>query len=95
MGWVKANDKKADGFKLARIIGTDKSFPAMFAPHVIAGADGKTYKKENIEWFDDSVQSFTINDIKLAYDTGWSRGFNHNYDEADRYIKQQYNIDMP
>lgn len=94
MGWVKASDKQADGFKLARMVGTDKSFLAMFAPNVIAGTDGKTYKKEDVEWFDELERSFTIEDIKLAYNTGWSRGYNHNYDEADRYLKQQYNIDI-
>lgn len=49
---------------------------------------------EVLEWLDESEPSFTIEDITLAYNTGWRRGYNHNYDEADRYLKQQYNIDI-
>ena len=62
----------------------------------------RQYRIEDNEWWkryinaylDTEEPSFTVEDIKLAYNTGWSRGYNHNYDEADRYLKQQYNIDI-
>ena len=99
MGWVKASDKPTDGFKLARIIGADKSFPAMFAPHVIAGADGKTYKKEDIEWFDVCEPSFTIEDMGKAYRDGMICGFERcgqgkSNTSYNKFMKYQYNINM-
>lgn len=91
MPWIKAVDKNADGFKLARLVGSDKSFPAMFATHVIAGADGKTYKKEDIEWLDESEPSFTISDIIFV----WAKAQeitieNTSYDKIDGCIEVDY-----
>lgn len=99
MGWIKAIDKIADGFKLARIIGDEKSFPAMFAPHVIAGADGKTYKKEDVEWFDTSEISFTMNDMACAYNHGKIHGFEKcsigkTNESFKGFIKEKYGIDI-
>lgn len=48
----------------------------------------------NLEWLDESEKSFTIKDIEDAYDTGWSNGYNDNYDGPEKYLKQVYNIDV-
>lgn len=96
MPWIKAIDKYPDGFKLARKIGDDKSMPVMFAPHVIAGADGKTYKKEDLEYFDTTEPSFTIDDIKGAWHNGYDVGAAiSNPDKTfESYVKEEYNINI-
>lgn len=53
--WVKASDKRPEGWQLARLIDSGKRFPAMFSTHVIAGIDGKTYRPEEVEWLDESA----------------------------------------
>ena len=88
MGWVKAIDKYSDDVQLCRVVGSIKQFPAMFAPHVICDFSGKTYEKEDIEWFDILEPSFIMNDMKLAYDSGLV------YGSFENFMKQEYNIDI-
>lgn len=93
MAWIKATDKYPEDWQLCRIVGTNKKFPAMFATHVIADFAGKTYRKDQIEWLDESEHSFTISDIILV----WAKAQevtieNTSYDKIDGGIDPDYSF---
>ena len=99
MSWVKAIDKYSDSVQLCRVVGSEKQFPAMFAPHVICDFTGKTYKKEDIEWFDISQPSFGLLDMQKAYKAGQIYGFEKcgsgiTSESFDKFIKLDYNMDI-
>lgn len=52
MQWIKVSDHYPEGWQLGRVDG--KKLPLMFAPHVIADVSGKTYKREQVEYFAES-----------------------------------------
>jgi len=96
--WVKASIKWPEDWKLARKIGTNKSMPILFAPHVIADVSGETYKPDEIEWLDEEEISFTLDDMKQAYNSGAIYGFEKcgsgiSNETFKVFIKNEYNID--
>lgn len=51
--WLKASDKRPEGWQLVRFVNATKRFPARFAPHVIADMTGKTYEPQELEYLSD------------------------------------------
>jgi len=95
MSWIKATDKYPSDWKLSRLIGTEKEFPAMFATHVIADLAGKTYKKDQMEWFDTSEPSFSIEDMKRCWNESRIKFPNGSFSEDfETFMYNEYNIDL-
>lgn len=60
--WIKASDRLPEsGFRYSRVNGAN--IPLMFATHVICDVSGNVYKKERVEWFDESA-SIPLEDVK-------------------------------
>jgi hypothetical protein len=48
--------------------------------------------EEIIEWLDEKEPSFSKEQIMEAYNVGWNRGRNKNYDSADDFIRTEHGV---
>lgn len=100
MPWINASERYPfSDWHICRKIGTTVRMPLMFTSNVIAGVDGKTYKKEEIEWFYTREPSFTLQDVINAFTNGVISGNkqmmkNAWYETATDYFKRVYSIDI-
>jgi len=95
MSWVKASDKfPFMDWHISRIVGTEKRFPALYTTNVIAGIDGKTYKRDEIEWLETRDVSFSLQDMKDACLAGANWGDGTSSEKPVEWFKRVYDIDI-
>lgn len=93
--WIKATDRFPPDFLgvCVRVKGKD-----LDAGHFYSGTRWWTFPNwssnchEQIEWLDETTPSFTQDQIINAYNDGWERGYDKNFDSAGDYLRKQYNI---
>lgn len=85
--WIKATEKyPSHGKHLGKVDGGRKT-TLTFSKHAISDSQGKCYRTDEVEWFDE-LQVFTLEDMERCFYAGRDTTLNsteHVYRNFDEY----------